>query len=80
MIFNIGYDFETDLTDVTFKNWLTHFQKFLVKSIKKMNKLNIGDEIDIDLYNECVNTLIMICQLYKLDISKINLQIMRFDT
>lgn len=74
-----AYDFD-NLSDELYKKILTHFQKELIKKIKVMNKLSVGDFIDIEYYDQCVYTLIAIMQLYNLEFPRTKLQIMRFNT
>lgn len=76
MIFDV-YDFD-NLSDELFKKILSYFQKEIIKKIRKMNKLDIGNFVDVEYYNTCVYTLIGITQLYQLDFPK-ELQIMRFN-
>jgi hypothetical protein len=68
---------------VDFESFLTNSVYDLIRFIENINQLDIGEKIDVTLYNELVYQLILILQIYKPDMIRVpelvNLKIIQFD-
>lgn len=68
---------------IDFESFLTNSVYDLIRFIENINQLDIGEKIDVTLYNELVYQLILILQIYKPDMIRVpelvNLKIIQFD-